>query len=109
MPVKVTYVASSGASRTLALEPGVSVMQAGLDAGVPEIASDCGGACSCAACHVYVDPDWLGRLAPMSKVENSLLGLLDDRQPNSRLSCQIKAGPELDGLVVRTLDPAADD
>lgn len=104
MAVKVTYVASSGVSRTLELEPGVSVMQAGLDAAVPEIESDCGGACSCASCHVYVDPDWLDRIPPMSMVENSLLGLLGDREPNSRLSCQIKASAELDGLVVRTLN-----
>jgi 2Fe-2S ferredoxin len=109
MSVKVTYVASSGASRTLELEPGVSVMQAGLDAAVPEIQSDCGGVCSCASCHVYVDPDWLEKIPPMSKVENSLLGLLGVRKPNSRLSCQIKAAAELDGLVVRTLDPDANE
>ena len=109
MSVKVTYVASNGVSRTLELEPGVSVMQAGLDAGVPEIESDCGGACSCASCHVYVDSDWLDRIPPMSKVENSLLGLLDVRKPNSRLSCQIKASEELGGLVVRTLDSDANE
>jgi len=109
MSVKVTYVASNGVSRTLELEPGVSVMQAGLDAGVPEIESDCGGACSCASCHVYVDSDWLDRIPPMSKVENSLLGLLDVRKPNSRLSCQIKASAELGGLVVRTLDSDANE
>ena len=107
MSVTVTYIASDGVARTLELEPGDSVMQAGLDNSVPEIESDCGGACSCAACHVYVDPDWLDRLPAMTRIENGLLSMLDARRPNSRLSCQIKANDALDGLTVQTLDPAA--
>ena len=105
MSVKVTYIASNGATRTLDLQDGVSVMAAALDNGVPEIESDCGGVCTCAACHVYVDPEWLSLLPPMTKAETGLLGLLETRAANSRLSCQIKAHAALDGLVVRTLKP----
>ncbi len=75
--------------------------------GVPEIEAACGGVCSCASCHVYVDPAWLDKFAPMSKIENSLLSLLEERQPNSRLSCQLRMTDELDGLIVRT--PASTD
>jgi 2Fe-2S ferredoxin len=108
MSVKVTYIASNGATRSLDLKEGVSVMEAALDNGVPEIESDCGGVCTCAACHVYVDPEWLALLPPMTKAETGLLGLLETRRPNSRLSCQIKANAALDGLIVRTVDPAID-
>lgn len=73
--------------------------------GVPEVESDCGGACTCATCHVYVDPAWVGQLAPVSKQENLMLGLVEDRRETSRLSCQIKMADNLDGLVVWTIKP----
>lgn len=109
MSVKVTYVSSSGTPRTLEVEPGVSVMQAGMRNGLAEIESDCGGACSCASCHVYVDADWLDKFPPMTKIENALLSMLDVRGPNSRLSCQLKVTEDLDGLTVHTLDPVANE
>lgn len=109
MSAKVTYVDSSGTARTLDVEPGTSVMQAGMRNGLTEIESDCGGACSCASCHVYVDEAWLDRFPPMTKIESALLSMLEVRKPNSRLSCQLKLTDDLDGLVVRTLDPAANE
>jgi len=106
--VKVTYIQSTGAVRELEVKPGVSVMEAGYDNGVPEIETDCGGVCTCAACHVYVEPEWLDRLPPMGKIENGLLSLLETRKANSRLSCQLTLTEALDGLTVRTVDPNAD-
>ena len=105
--IKVTCVDSGGHVRVVEAESGVSVMAAATAQGVPEIETDCGGVCSCASCHVYVDEAWLGKLTPMSKNENSLLGLLEVRRPNSRLSCQITLTPDLDGLTIRTVDPEA--
>ena len=100
--VHVTYIDSSGKARTIEASQGMSVMEGAKQNGIPEIAADCGGVCACASCHVYVEPDWLDKFAPMSKIENSLLALLPERGPNSRLSCQLKLTEALDGLIVRT-------
>jgi len=105
LKVLVTYIDSSGIAHALELNPGMSVMEAARQNGIPEIDADCGGMCSCASCHVYVGPDWLDKFAPMSKIENSLLSLVQERRPNSRLSCQLKLSEKLDGLVVRTPRP----
>jgi 2Fe-2S ferredoxin len=69
---------------------------------IPGIDADCGGACACATCHVYVDPAWVEKLPPRQEMEEQMLDFAQDLKPNSRLSCQIKVGPALDGLVVRT-------
>lgn len=103
--VKVTYVDSGNTARTIEAAPGVSVMAAARSNDIPEIESDCGGVCTCAACHVYVDPGWVDRTGTASKVENGLLSLQETRQPNSRLSCQITITEALDGLVIQTLEP----
>jgi 2Fe-2S ferredoxin len=101
----VTFVQSSGERRIIDLAPGVSVMEGAQQNRVPEVESDCGGACTCAACHVYVDPAWTDRLSPVSKQENLMLALVDDRRETSRLSCQIKMTVGLDGLVIWTIKP----
>jgi ferredoxin, 2Fe-2S len=101
--VHVTYIDSEGASRTIEAAPGASVMEAAIDNEIPEVESECGGVCTCAACHVYVDPAWLDRFGPMSKAETGLLSLQGERRPNSRLSCQLKITEAVEGLVVRTL------
>lgn len=106
MKVHVTYIESSGTVRTIEANPGMSVMEVAKQNGVPEIDADCGGVCSCASCHVYVEPAWLDKFIPMSRIENSLLSLLEERRPNSRLSCQLKLTEEHDGLTVRTPRPA---
>ncbi len=98
---KVTYIEFGGRERVLDLEPGLSVMQGAVQNSVPGILADCGGACSCATCHVFVDPAWVNKLAPKDETETAMLECVLDPQPNSRLSCQIKITEELDGLVIR--------
>jgi 2Fe-2S ferredoxin len=84
---------------------GDSVMQVATGHGIDGIVAECGGNAMCATCHVYVDDSWIAKLAAMSAEENELLdGVAAERRPNSRLSCQIKVTPELDGLVVRLPD-----
>ena len=102
MKVHVTYIDSSGIVRAIEAISGMSVMEAAKQNSIPEIDADCGGVCACATCHVYVEQAWLNRFSPMSKIENNLLSLLQERQPNSRLSCQLKLTEEHDGLMIRT-------
>ena len=99
---KITYIDSGGASRTVDAENGSTVMGTALKNGVPEIEAECGGACACATCHVYVDEAWLPKTGGPSPMEEDMLDFGFDVRPNSRLSCQIKVSDELDGLVVRT-------
>ena len=82
-------------------ETGLSVMEVIREGGVDEVLALCGGNCSCATCHVHVDPEFLPKLKPMSEDENDLLDSTSDRDEMSRLSCQIQFGPALDGLRVR--------
>jgi len=99
----VTYVQPNGETQTINAAFGASVMHAATSNGVPGIEAECGGACSCATCHVYVDEAWLDRLPPMGEDEEGMLECTAaERRPNSRLSCQISMDDELDGLVVRT-------
>ena len=88
------------AERELEGEVGLSVMEIARDAGVDEILALCGGCCSCATCHVHVDPAFADRLPPISEDENDLLDSSSDRTATSRLSCQIQFTSALDGLRV---------
>ncbi len=97
----VTYVAHDGTSRTVEIAIGTSLLDGALLHRIAGIEGDCGGACACATCHVYVDPQWFARLAPANELERQMLKFATDPQANSRLACQIKATPELDGIVVR--------
>ena len=109
MSVHVTFIDSQGTARTIEGDEGISVMEAASLHHIPEIGSDCGGVCSCASCHVYVDPAWFDNFPAVSKKESILLSLLQElRHQNSRLSCQLRLTDAVDGLVVRTLpqDPA---
>jgi ferredoxin, 2Fe-2S len=90
----------AGAERRIDAVPGRSVMQVIRDAGYDDLLALCGGCCSCATCHVYVDPASSYALPPMSVGEDDLLDALDSRRADSRLSCQISFGDELDGLKV---------
>ncbi|MFD5491909.1 2Fe-2S iron-sulfur cluster-binding protein [Streptomyces sp. NPDC001812] len=88
---QVTYTDHTGASRTVAANVGDSVMETAVRNGVPGIVAECGGSLSCATCHVYVDQDALDSLPPMEEMEDEMLwGAAEDRQDNSRLSCQLK-------------------
>tara|TARA_B100000029_G_scaffold145515_1_gene140708 strand:- start:498 stop:818 length:321 start_codon:yes stop_codon:yes gene_type:complete len=79
---------------------GDSIMITAINNLVPGIDADCGGECSCATCHIIVDDAWIGKVSELSDDEDSMLDLNPDRQPNSRLSCQIEMTADLDGIVV---------
>lgn len=99
---KVTYIAFDGTTHTVELPAGWSLMQGATLNGIDGIEGECGGSCGCATCHCYVDEAWLGRLEPMTDAEDEMLECTESpRKTNSRLSCQIKASPEIDGIVVR--------
>jgi len=99
---KITYIDFGGTARTIEVRNGLSVMEGAVKNNVPGIDADCGGACACATCHVYVDEAWREKTGGPSPMEEDMLDFGFDVRPESRLSCQIKVTPELDGLVVRT-------
>jgi ferredoxin, 2Fe-2S len=99
MPV-ITYVEHNGAEHRVSLQPGVSLMQGAVANNVPGIDGDCGGACACATCHIFVDPAWADRLGERNAMENSMLEFAEAVRETSRLACQIRADTALDGLVV---------
>jgi 2Fe-2S ferredoxin len=82
-------------------------MEAAIKNGVPGIEAECGGACACATCHVYIEPDWQEKVGPPSSMEEDMLDFAFDVRPNSRLACQIQVKAELDGLTVRTPEKQA--
>ncbi|KAA5803662.1 2Fe-2S iron-sulfur cluster binding domain-containing protein [Alkalicaulis satelles] len=98
---KITYIEASGTEHVVDVETGLTVMEGAIRNLVPGIDADCGGACACATCHVYVDPDWMARTGGRESMEDSMLDFASDVRDNSRLSCQIKVNEALDGLVVR--------
>jgi len=98
----IHYLAADGTHTEIDAEIGTSIMQAALVRGLPGINADCGGACQCATCHVYVEPEWKDKLRPRAAMEEDMLDFAFDVKNNSRLSCQIKVSPALEGLVVRT-------
>ena len=99
---KITYIDTDGTSRTIEAEIGSTVMEAAIKQGIPGIEAECGGACACATCHVYVDEAWVAIVGEPSPMEEDMLDFGYDVKPDSRLSCQIKVTAELEGLVVRT-------
>ncbi|WP_373096162.1 2Fe-2S iron-sulfur cluster-binding protein [Zhongshania sp.] len=98
---KITYIEFTGEEHVLDLEIGTSIMQGAVDNSVQGITADCGGACSCATCHVYVEPEWLNKLGDKSEMEEILLEEVCQPQANSRLSCQLKVSADLEGMIVR--------
>jgi len=100
--ITVTFTAPNGAEVCVSARPGMTLMEAARDAGVPGILAECGGACSCSTCHVYIDPAWTAKLPEPEEMEVDLLDFAADFNPEtSRLSCQIDLSPDLDGLRVR--------
>lgn len=100
--IRVVLVQNDGVERAIEnASLGVSLMEIGRAEGVDGILGDCGGGCSCATCHVYIDPEWQDRVGPADDVEIATLDMVSDIQrSNSRLSCQIVLREELDGLRV---------
>ncbi len=99
---KITYVDHAGAARTIDGEVGSTVMETAIRNNVPGIDAECGGACACATCHVYVDEAWADKVGPAEPMEQDMLDFASDVRATSRLCCQIRVTPELDGLVVTT-------
>ena len=98
--MKIIAVDRQGKEHTLEGRDGWSVMEILRDGGL-DIAAECGGACACATCHVYVQGDWGNKLGEKTDMEETMLDFAQDLETNSRLSCQIKVTPELDGLTVK--------
>jgi 2Fe-2S ferredoxin len=98
---KITYIEHDGTEHAAEVKNGLSVMEGAIRNRVPGIDADCGGACACATCHVYVDEAWQAKTGEASAMEESMLDFAENVQPNSRLSCQIRVSDALDGLVVR--------
>ncbi|MDN4630919.1 2Fe-2S iron-sulfur cluster-binding protein [Sphingomonas sp. PsM26] len=97
---KLIVVTREGEEREIMGEAGLSVMEVIRDAGIDELLALCGGCCSCATCHVHVDPDFVAKLPKMSADEDDLLDSSADRNETSRLSCQVAFTDDLDGLKV---------
>jgi 2Fe-2S ferredoxin len=98
--VKINFRSHTGNVRTVDAELGSTVMENAVREAVPGILAECGGACACATCHVYVDDDWKEQVGDPSPMEEDMLDFAFDVRPNSRLSCQIKVVEALDGLTV---------
>jgi 2Fe-2S ferredoxin len=98
---KITYIAFDGTTFNVEAENGSTVMENAIRNAVPGIEAECGGACACATCHVYVDDAWTDVVGEPEAMEEDMLDFAYDVRPSSRLSCQIKVRDALDGLVVR--------
>jgi 2Fe-2S ferredoxin len=99
---KITYILADGTRREVTAAPGATVMSAAIQNRIKGILADCGGSCSCATCHVYLEPGFEALFPPVSELESEMLeGVVSERLDNSRLSCQLTITEEAEGLVVR--------
>jgi len=99
---KITYVEHNGTEHVVDVPVGLTVMEGARDNGIPGIEADCGGACACSTCHVYVHPDWVANLPAVDPMEADMLDFAYQPDPaRSRLTCQLKVTEALDGLVVQ--------
>ncbi len=102
---KITFIDRGNQARSVNADNNSTVMLAAVNHGVKGIVAECGGNAICATCHVYVDDSWVSKLEPVGEDEDTLLdGTVATRLPNSRLSCQIRITPALDGLTLRLPD-----
>jgi len=97
----IIYIEHNGTKHEIDVRSGNSVMEGAIKHNIPGIDADCGGACACATCHVYVDPEWFDKTGGPSVMEESMLDFAQDVEETSRLSCQIRVSDDLDGLIVR--------
>jgi len=98
---RITYIEHTGKEHVVEVQSGLSIMEGAVKNMVPGIDADCGGACACATCHLYVDEAFLNKTGEKDAMEESMLDFAEDVKPESRLSCQIEVTDELDGLIVR--------
>ena len=99
---QITFISASGDSKEVTGTVGLTLMEIALREDVDGITAECGGACACATCHIYVDPQFSATLPPADDVEQAMLEFATDVQPNSRLSCQIEVTAQMSGLRVTT-------
>jgi 2Fe-2S ferredoxin len=97
---KIVFIEPGGARREVDAPLGITLMEAARQHGVQGVVAQCGGACACATCHVYIDPAWLAKLEPREDMEEGMLEIAWEPRGNSRLSCQIHITADLDGLEV---------
>jgi 2Fe-2S ferredoxin len=98
---KITFIQPDGSAQTVDGESGMTVMETAKKHLIDGIEAECGGACACATCHVFVDEAWQEKTGKPTQMEEDMLDFAFDVRPNSRLSCQIKVSDALDGLIVR--------
>ena len=98
---KITYIEHSGKSHVVEVPNELSVMEGAVQNNIPGITADCGGACACATCHVYVDEKWFDKLKKKDEAEQDMLDMAFEPNKFSRLSCQISVSNELDGLAIK--------
>ena len=99
---KITYIEHNGTEHVVDVANGLTVMEGARDNGIPGIEADCGGACACSTCHVYVDEAWTEKLPAKDPMEEDMLEFaFEPDEARSRLTCQLKVSDALDGLVVR--------
>ena len=98
--VKITFVESNGTEHPCEGEVGMTLMEVAIKNDIKAISADCGGACACATCHVYVRQDWQGKTGQANDLEEDMLDFAVHVKDNSRLSCQIKVTDDLDGIVL---------
>jgi 2Fe-2S ferredoxin len=98
---KITYIEHSGTPHTVDVPVGLTVMEGAVNNNIPGIDADCGGACACSTCHVYVNPEWVDKLPAREDMEEDMLDFAYEPNERSRLTCQIKVTAALDGLVVQ--------
>lgn len=99
MPL-IKFIDHDGTEHEVHVAAGTNIMRAAVDNGISGILADCGGVCSCATCHCYIDEAWQDKTGAPDEVEEQMLDFVLEPQPNSRLSCQIEVDDSLDGLVV---------
>lgn len=104
---KIHFISNDGTTFDVDAATGTTVMENAIKNNVPGIEAECGGACACATCHVYVDDAWVEKAGKAEAMEEDMLDFAYDLQPNSRLSCQIKITDDLDGMIVRVPEKQA--
>ncbi len=101
MALKISFIDADGTVREVEAKLGNTIMETAIRHSIPGIEAECGGACSCATCHVYIDDAWAAKVGKAVAMEEDMLDFAFEVKPTSRLSCQIKMTDALDGLVVQ--------
>lgn len=104
--MKATWILAGGQAISAEVKEGQNLMEAAVANNIPLVIGECGGSLSCATCHVVVDPDWAARAGEVGPFEDAMLDVAEaERQPSSRLSCQIRMSPQVDGIILHVPQP----